>query len=108
MSRYCYYNPATMQVEAYISTPNVVAWPSWENQGYIRAIIPDGMRVDRDCVIEVDSSGEIINCVESMHPIQPVPDPSDVRLGELRARLSEDTISDVEIREMLRLERGLS
>ena len=39
-------------------------------------------------------------------PIPP-PNPTEVRLAELNAKLADDTITDSELKEMLRLERGL-
>lgn len=106
--RYVYYNPETMQVEAHFDTPNLSVQANWYDKGLFRATIPGGLEVTRDCVItEVTVKGEIVSYKDSLNPIQPLPDSSDARLGELTARLAEDSITDAEVREMLRLERGI-
>ena len=109
MVNYVYYNPGTMQVEAEFNTPNLAVQTSWADKGLSRAVVPAGMTVTRDCVISgINADGVISGCADSPNPVQPAANPSKVRLEELTTKLANDSISDAEIREMMRLERGLN
>ncbi len=105
--KYVYYDPATMQVMAEFSTPKLSRQKNWAKKGYKRAIVPLGMDVTRDHKIEtIDDGDQIVSVAESINPIQPVPR-SKSRLDDLYEKLTADTITDKEVREMLLLERGL-
>ena len=103
--KYVYYDPTTMQVMAQFDTPNLSDQQSWVAQGLSRALVPPGMRVGRDHKIDsVDGEDFIITVTPSVNPIQPTPR-IPTRLNGLHDKLADDSITDGEIREMLRLER---
>jgi len=108
--KYVYYEPSTKQVMAVFDTPILSRQDNWEARGYTRAIVDKGLIVDRDSKIRdtlVGPDGEMVTTVDrSINPLQPAK-PSHARHTELEDRLSSDTITADEIREMLRLERGL-
>jgi hypothetical protein len=109
MVYYVYYNPETMQIEAEFNTPNLAVQTNWADKGLLRAIVPDGMTATRDCVITgLTDDGVISGCADSPNPVQPAASPSEVRLEELTSKLTNDSITDAEMREMMRLERGLN
>ena len=105
MVKYCYYDPDTMQIMSVYETP-FLADQTGED-GRTRAVLPDVLgEVGRDHKISVVSNGEVGAVVDSVNSVQPQPR-RRTRLDDLRDILQADTITDVEIREMLRLERGL-
>ncbi len=63
------------------------------------------MRVSRDNRITGVDRGEIVSVEASVNPEQPKPR-DRTPLDDLHDKLGDDSITDVEIREMLRLERG--
>ncbi len=105
--KYVYYDPASMQVMAEFNTPYLSEQANWAAKGYLRAIVPEGLTVTRDHRIqELDLEDETIaRVLPSVNPEQPKPR-ERTPLDDLHDKLGDDTISDVEIREMLRLERG--
>ena len=108
--KYVYYQPTTKQVMAVFDTNVLSRQANWEAQGYTRAIVDKGLVVDRDSKIRdtvTGPDGEIVTTVDrSINPLQPAKH-SRVRRTELLERLKADTITATEIREMLRLERGI-
>ena len=108
--KYVYYDSSTDQVMAVFDTPNIADQTGWSSKGYLRAAVADGLDVDRDCKIVTVTSGvdgETITSVErSMNALQPYK-PGRARKHQLQAKLSDDTITDGELRELLKLERGL-
>jgi hypothetical protein len=89
----------------------------WADQGFVRHEIADDASVckevrsmQRECCVEI-RGGQIASAVAAINPIQlepPVRSPSiSPELAALREKLQADTITDAELRAMLRLERGL-
>lgn len=79
----------------------------WTDQGFVEVQVADEHpsynelgQLQRDCRFNDDVITHRVN------PIQPIPRPR-TRLDDLRDKLADDTINPAEIREMLRLERGL-
>tara|TARA_Y100000296_G_scaffold75784_1_gene95801 strand:- start:566 stop:907 length:342 start_codon:yes stop_codon:yes gene_type:complete len=110
--KYVYYDPDSRQVMAIFDTPNVSSQKNWENKGFLRALVDNGLDVDRDCKIKdlriVSGDDDVITSVDySKNPQQAVK-PSRARFQELEKKLESDTISEQEIRELLRIERGLT
>ena len=108
--RYVYYEPTTKQIMAVFDMPILSSQANWEAKGYTRAIVDEGVIVNRDSKIRDTATGpdgEIVTSVDrSINPLQPAKQ-SRARRAELQERLRADTITATEIREMLRLERGL-
>ena len=85
----------------------------WIDQGFVEVTIEDTSplhsdvrRYKRDCCVDVDN--EVIT--SRVNPVQPDQDsvsPRAARLNALDVRLVDDTITDAEVRELLRLSRGL-
>jgi len=83
----------------------------WTDRGYVRAevdsaVVEKASRLGRDAKATV-SKGRVTNVVAATNAVQPTPSPKNKRLEELRAKLKDDTATLVDMREMLRLERGL-
>ena len=105
--KYVYYEPATMQVMALFDTPHLGVQQNWVDKEYVRAPIADDVTFNRDRKItRLDAQGVVVSTEASMNPEQPLPRVR-TRLDDLRDKLADDSITDVEIREMLKLERGL-
>jgi hypothetical protein len=66
-----YYNPSTMQVEAYLDSPNLVSVKNWENRGYIHALVPEGVSLTRDHKVVLDARGVVTGSIENDNPQQP-------------------------------------
>lgn len=63
----------------------------------------------RDCKLRL-VSGVCVEVIPSLNSVQPQPkqpSPQKIRLQELLLKLKDDTITDIEIRELLRLERNV-
>ena len=85
----------------------------WLDQGFVEASIENDSplysqvkKLARDCCIDFNAE----TVTQRKNSVQPIPStlsPEAIRLKELIVKLAEDTITDIEIREMLRLERGL-
>lgn len=110
MVKYCYYDPGTKQVMSVYETPELS--DQMGEEGRQLAIILDGMEVGRNHKIDsvdtlIVAGLEVVDEFSvSINPKQPTPDPRKP-VDDLHDKLANDTITDVEIREMLRLERGL-
>jgi len=79
----------------------------WTDQGFTEVTVVDEHPLYRDLVRnQRDCQFDGVICTPRVNPVQPPAIPRN-RLDDLRDRLANDSISDVEIREMLRLERGL-
>lgn len=72
---YVYYEPATKQIMAIFDTPNLSNQVSWEAKGYTRALVRDGLRVNRDQKVKTEAGGTILTVEASVNPEQPVPNP---------------------------------
>lgn len=107
-------NPTTQQVMALYShdTTSTV----WTAQGFSRVVLDDPeiiaevSRHGRDCALQFSGS-TVTGVIARPNPVQPQPKPDtpeQARLKALNAKLQADTITDAEVRELLRLERGLS
>ena len=81
----------------------------WTARGYLRAEVNDaGLQGDIDREFSVTIvNGEVTAIAARPNPIQPVPDPTAVRTGELHAALAIRDLTPVELNELARLERGL-
>jgi len=104
-----FYDPADGQVMALYTGDTRSR--EWKRRGFERASVPEALeaealRMGRDAQATVHD-GEVTALTAVEHPEQPQPSVNETRLGELRTKLGADTITDPEIREMLRLERGL-
>mgnify|MGYP005819558321 CR=1 FL=1 len=102
-------DPQSMQVMAVYSGDTTST--GWQDQGYVRKAVPEECQADvqrhaRDSKVTLGRDGDIVGCVANVNPVQPTRLPP-TRLDDLRAKLRADTIDDAEVREMLRLERGL-
>ena len=99
-----WYDPGTMELKAVYST--TYSGTVWQDAGYAR-LETAGRRVPRDfnpgAIVDVSGPSPVIITPAPLAP----PDPRQVRIGELTAKLADDTITDAELKEMLRLERGL-
>ncbi len=104
--KYVYYNPADMQVMAEFNTPYLSVQANWDAKGFLRATVPEGILVTRDHRITNVDRDEIVSVEVSVNPEQRKPR-ERTPLDDLHDKLGDDTITDVEIREMLRLERGV-
>lgn len=72
MVKYVYYDFPTKQVAALFDTPNLSVQKSWQDRGYSRALVPDGLDVTRDHKIAgITQDGFIINVVPFVNPDQP-------------------------------------
>lgn len=85
---------------------------AWTDAGYVRAEVDEAirgeaMRAGRDAKVVLDGQGRVRQVVPSPNPVQPAPNPKNLRLKELQDKLKADTATLSEMREMLRLERGL-
>jgi len=106
-------NPGDGQVMAIYSGDTTST--KWEQEGYVRKTVPSTLEGEllnlaRDCKVVLGASGEIVGCVANVNPIQAEESPlseSHKKLRALHDKLKADTITDAEIRGMLRLERGL-
>ncbi len=81
----------------------------WEQRGYLRAAvnIPHlQVAVNRNTFVTIDG-GEVIGIAPRTNPVQPTPDPKAVRVGELEAKLATGELTNSELNELARLERGL-
>ena len=79
----------------------------WTNQGFVEVSVAgehslyrDLIQYQRDCQFNGDT------CTPRINLVQPLPTPR-TRLDDLLDKLADDSITPAEIREMLRLERGL-
>lgn len=89
--KYVYYEAATGQVMAEFNTPNLSVQKSWHDKGYLRALVPEGMRVTRDhkilSLIEVDEERFVETVEESINPVQPRPRvPTEAEVERARNR----------------------
>jgi hypothetical protein len=98
-----WFDPVTKELKAVYSTP--YTGTVWQAQGYVSMTLP-GRQVP-----SAFQPGAILDITGTPRVITPAPLPtpsmSQIRVGELQQKLSDDTITDAEIRELLRLERGL-
>ena len=67
-----YYDPITLQVEAYLDSPNMAPVKNWQARGYIQAPVLDGVHITRDHQVILDASGLVIGAVYSENINQPV------------------------------------
>ncbi len=104
--KYVYYDPADMQVMAEFNTPYLSVQANWDAKGFLRATVPEGMVVTRDSRITSVDRDQIVSVEASVNPEQPKPR-ERTPLDDLHDKLGDDTITDAEVKEMLRLERGL-
>jgi hypothetical protein len=98
-----WYDSDTMEVEAVYS--GRYTGTAWADRGY--TVYADDQRLPRGitpgAVIDFDRDGKPV-------VVTPAPEPEPpprTRLDDLHDKLAADTITDAELREMLRLERGL-
>ena len=106
MVHYVYYDPSTMQIEALFDTPNLSPQANWEARGLRSAVIGDGVDATRDHrIASFNADGSIASCTDSVNSVQVQPEPRRL-LDNLQDKLAADTITDVEIRQMMRIERG--
>lgn len=105
--KYVYYDPNTMQVMAEFASENLSINANCVARGFSRGIVPPGVTVTRDhCITGIGNDELILTCGPSVNPEQPTPTPR-TRIDDLNDKLAADTITDQEIRELLRLERNL-
>lgn len=72
MVRYCYYDPASMQIEGVFETPQLSDQANWVVRGLTRALIPADMIVTRNHrIIQIDSGDYILGVDQHMNPVQP-------------------------------------
>lgn len=107
MVKYVYYSEPNKQIQAVFDTPNLSDQENWVAKGYLQALVPEGLEVTRDHrILTLDDAGFITFAVRSVNPVQRAERPRN-RLKELTERLADDTITPSEVRELMRLERGL-
>jgi len=84
--KFVYYDPVTMQVEAYFESAFPTNDANCDDLGWRKAVIPDAMDVGRDHkILELDD--ENILAVEvSLNPVQPLVSPEDVATAEKKQR----------------------
>ena len=81
----------------------------WTDQGFLRAEVNDRTlfnSLSRDSRVTVVNR-EVTSATARINPIQPVPDPVAVRIGELLTALAIRDLTLVESNELARLERGI-
>jgi len=106
-----FYNPIDNQV-MYLY-PGNAARPDLTDKGLISIVIPGelerlGNRLARESRVVLDEDGNVTNLVPFPNPVQPLPrNLPRTRLDDLRDVLANDTITLPQIREMMRIERGL-
>ena len=106
MVKYVYYDPITSQIDGIFDTPNLSDQESWVATGRLRALVPEGMEVTRNHRI-MSLNGDVIETMSpQQNPAQPGP-PVPTALSLLLNKLAADTITPDELRELMRLERGL-
>lgn len=87
--KYVYYDPATKQVMAEFDTPNLSSQKNWEAKGYIQAIVPEGMKIDRDMKVTVNAEGIITKAVASINPEQAIPQPDKAAIIAARESIKD-------------------
>lgn len=99
-----WYDPNTLEIKAVYS--HQYQGSAWQSQGLLKVEM-EGARVPRDfapgAIINISGPNPVIT---SLAP-PPVPDARQVRVAELTSKLGNDSINDDELRELLKLERGL-
>ena len=99
-----WYNLVTLEVKAVYS--DRYTGSVWQDAGWVN-FENDTVLVPRDlmpgAIANFDGSEPIVT---TPAPV-PIPDPREVRIKGLIAKLKVDTITDVELRELWRLERRL-
>lgn len=78
-----YYNPNTLQVEAYLDSPNFVPVKNWEDKGFVHALIPEGVTLTRDHKVTLDSRGVVTGSEEHRNRRQPQRTTNDARASGL-------------------------
>tara|TARA_Y100000310_G_scaffold108059_1_gene106537 strand:+ start:694 stop:1011 length:318 start_codon:yes stop_codon:yes gene_type:complete len=79
----------------------------WESRGFNKLLVDDSspacpvvIRLGRDC--RLDFQEDRIDVYESPNSVVPAPNPRDVRIALLRAKLANDSISYDELKDLLR------
>ena len=102
-----FYDPATMQVMAVYKGCDTASLV-WASRGYSRAVLSAPVveaSASRDATVILTGEGMVVGFLRSPNPEQPAK-PAKTRLDILHGALVNDTITNAELREMLRLERG--
>jgi hypothetical protein len=101
-------NPADDQVMATYSgdTTSTV----WRDKGYIEKIVPPEMerefrRYGRDC--KIIATGDVITGVMPAPNVVQREPPARTQLDDLNDKLADDTITTSEMRQLMRMERGM-
>ena len=66
-----YYDPETLQVQAELISPNFAPVRTWEAKGYIQALVPEGVSLTRDHLVELDARGVVVGSTPNKNPHQP-------------------------------------
>jgi hypothetical protein len=86
--KYIWYEPTTNQIMAEGESENLPEPTSWDALGYIRVILPEGMRkrdASRDHKVLLDIEGQIVSTEPSLNSIQPIPYPEIAARADAKA-----------------------